>query len=252
MFVGHFAAAFAAKRAAPELSLGTLFLAALLADLLCATLVLLGVEHFEVRPGITAVTPLDFVHYPWSHSLAAMAAWAVALALAWLAVRRGTPLAALVVVALVLSHWLLDWIAHRPDMPLTLGGAGRRRRAPPPWCGRGRRSGCWWPGDTGWTGTAGNERPRSGAGPGVCPFGPAPSWAHASLAGMTASRLPRPGIPTGGRESLRFRRCFGGRCRLESNVPPACRRQLDPDQENTPATKRSAPEEQTAEFRTMR
>jgi hypothetical protein len=67
MFIGHFAVAFAAKRVAPELSLGTLFLAAQLADLVWPTLVLLGVESFEVRPGITAVTPLDFLHYPYSH-----------------------------------------------------------------------------------------------------------------------------------------------------------------------------------------
>jgi hypothetical protein len=125
MFIGHFAVAFAAKRVAPELSLGTLFLAAQLADLVWPTLVLLGIESFEIRPGITAVTPLDFVHYPWSHSLAAMAGWGFVLAIAWLAVRRGTPMAALVILAVVLSHWLLDVISHRPDMPLTVGGGTR-------------------------------------------------------------------------------------------------------------------------------
>lgn len=125
MFISHFAVAFAAKRAAPELSLGTLFLAAQLADLAWPTLVLLGVERFEVRPGITAVTPLDFLHYPYSHSLVALAGWGLLLAIAWLAVRRGTPKAALLLVAVVLSHWLLDVIAHRPDMPLTLGGEAR-------------------------------------------------------------------------------------------------------------------------------
>lgn len=125
MFLGHFAVAFAAKRAAPELSLGTLFAAAQLADLVWPTLVLLGVERFEVRPGITAVTPFEFLHYPYSHSLVALAGWGLALAIAWLAVRRGTPKAALLIVAVVLSHWLLDVIAHRPDMPLTLGGDTR-------------------------------------------------------------------------------------------------------------------------------
>jgi hypothetical protein len=125
MFLGHFAVALAAKRAAPELSLGTLFLAAQLADLVWPVLVLLGVERFEVRPGITAVTPLDFVHYPWSHSLTAMALWGVALAVAWVAVKQGTPRAALVILAVVLSHWLLDWVSHRPDLPLTVGGEAR-------------------------------------------------------------------------------------------------------------------------------
>ncbi len=125
MFIGHFAVALAAKRAAPELSLGTLFLAAQLADLVWPTLVLLGVERFEIRPGITAVTPLDFIHYPWSHSLTAMALWGVALAVAWAAVRQGTPKAALIILAVVVSHWVLDWISHRPDMPLTIGGGTR-------------------------------------------------------------------------------------------------------------------------------
>jgi hypothetical protein len=121
MFLGHFAVAFAAKRAAPSLPLGTLFLAAQLADLLWPTLVLLGIESFVVRPGITAVTPLDFIHYPWSHSLAALALWGAVLGgacIAWR--RRAWP--GLVLFALVLSHWLLDVASHRPDMPLTIGG----------------------------------------------------------------------------------------------------------------------------------
>lgn len=75
MFIGHFAVAFAAKRAVPEVSLGTLFLAAQLADLVWPTLVLAGIETFSIRPGITAVTPLDFTRYPYSHSLVGMASW---------------------------------------------------------------------------------------------------------------------------------------------------------------------------------
>jgi hypothetical protein len=125
MFIGHFAVALAAKRVAPELSLGTLFLGVQLADLVWPTAVLLGLEKLEIRPGITAVTPLDFIHYPYSHSLVALAGWGLGLAVAWLAIRRGTPRAALVLVALVLSHWLLDVLSHRPDMPVTLTGEAR-------------------------------------------------------------------------------------------------------------------------------
>ena len=125
MFLGHFAVAMAAKRAAPELSLGTLFLAAQLADLVWPVLALAGVERLAVQPGVTAVTPLDFVHYPWSHSLLAMAGWGVLLAVAWLAVRRGTPKAALLLLAVVVSHWLLDFVTHRPDLPLTVYGTSR-------------------------------------------------------------------------------------------------------------------------------
>jgi hypothetical protein len=124
VFIGHFAVAFAAKRAAPEVSLGTLFLAAQLADLVWPTLVLLGLERFEIRPGITAVTPLDFVHYPYSHSLVALAGWAFALGFLYYAFRRGGRGAA-ILFAVVLSHWLLDFASHRPDMPLTIGGEER-------------------------------------------------------------------------------------------------------------------------------
>jgi len=124
VFIGHFAVAFAAKRAAPGLPLGTLFLAAQLADLVWPTLVLLGFESFEIRPGITAVTPLDFVHYPYSHSLLALAGWGALLAVPCFAWRRSFAAAA-VLFALVLSHWLLDAASHRPDMPLTIGGSER-------------------------------------------------------------------------------------------------------------------------------
>jgi hypothetical protein len=124
MFIGHFAVAFAAKRAAPELSLGTLFLAAQLADLVWPTLVMLGIERFEIRPGITAVTPLDFIHYPYSHSLLGMAGWAVLLGVLHVAFRRNRR-AAGILVAVVLSHWLLDVASHRPDVPLTIGGPMR-------------------------------------------------------------------------------------------------------------------------------
>ena len=125
MFIGHFAVAFAAKRAAPEVSLGTLFLAAQLADLVWPTLSLLGVERFEIRPGITAVTPLDLIHMPYSHSLVALAGWGAALAAGYLVVRKGKPASAALLAAVVLSHWVLDVVSHRPDMPVTLAGPER-------------------------------------------------------------------------------------------------------------------------------
>ena len=125
MFIGHFAVAFGAKRAAPELSLGTLFLAAELADLIWPTLVLAGIERFEIQPGITAVTPLDFVHYPYSHSLVALVAWGAALGIVYLMVRKGRAAAAALLASVVVSHWVLDVISHRPDMPVTLHGDER-------------------------------------------------------------------------------------------------------------------------------
>jgi hypothetical protein len=125
MFIGHFALAFATKKATPGVSLGTLFAAVQFADLLWPTLVIAGVEKVEIRPGITAVTPLDFVHYPWSHSLVALLAWSLVLACAYRFARHRTWWAATVIAALVLSHWVLDVVSHRPDMPLTITGPER-------------------------------------------------------------------------------------------------------------------------------
>jgi membrane-bound metal-dependent hydrolase YbcI (DUF457 family) len=122
VFLGHLALGFAGKRVAPRASLGALFAASQFADLLWPVLVGLGLERVLIAPGTTAVTPLDFVSYPWSHSLLMMAGWGFLIgALAWLATRDlGT---ATVIGALVASHWALDWITHRPDMPLIPGGA---------------------------------------------------------------------------------------------------------------------------------
>jgi hypothetical protein len=121
VFIGHFAVAFAAKRAVPEVSLGTLFLAAQLADLIWPTLVLLGYEHFAIRPGITAVTPLEFIRYPYSHSLLGMAAWGALLGIVYLVLLRKAR-AALFLFLVVLSHWLLDFLTHRPDLRLVIAG----------------------------------------------------------------------------------------------------------------------------------
>ena len=121
MFIGHFAVALAAKRAAPRASLGTLVLAAQFLDILWPVLLLAGLERVEIRPGDTAFTPLAFEHYPISHSLATTLAWAAAFAAAYYGTTRYGR-GALIVAALVASHWVLDWITHRPDLPLYPGG----------------------------------------------------------------------------------------------------------------------------------
>jgi len=124
MFVGHFAVGFAARRAAPEASLGTLFFAAQFADLLWPTLVLAGVESFAIRPGLTPVSPLEFTGYPWSHSLLMLAVWGLLVGLA-VRGRRSNWRVAAVVTGVVVSHWLLDWVSHVPDLPLAPGGGPR-------------------------------------------------------------------------------------------------------------------------------
>lgn len=125
LFIGHFALAFGAKKYAPQVSLGVLFLACQLADLIWPNLVLLGVEQLKIEPGITVMTPLNFLHYPYSHSLLALLIWGAVFAVLYSALRRAGSRSAIVIGLLVFSHWVLDVISHRPDMPVTLSDATR-------------------------------------------------------------------------------------------------------------------------------
>lgn len=121
MFIGHFALGFAAKRAVPRVSLAALLLAAMFADVLWPVLVLLGVEEVRIVPGHTVMTPLEFVSYPWSHSLLLLAGWGVVVGAGYRGIFGGRR-SFIVLAALVVSHWVLDWISHAPDMPLYPGG----------------------------------------------------------------------------------------------------------------------------------
>jgi hypothetical protein len=120
MFIGHFAVAFAAKKATPKTSLGTLLLAAQLPDLLWPVFLLIGFEHAAILPGATAVTPMDFLDYPLSHSLLADFGWGLILAGVYLMLRKNLT-GACWLAMLVVSHWVLDAISHRPDMPIWPG-----------------------------------------------------------------------------------------------------------------------------------
>ena len=124
MFLGHWGVGFGAKRIAPRVSLGTLLLAAQWLDLLWPTLLLLGWEHVAFSRHPTPTMRLDFVDYPISHSLVAAIAWGFVVGGVYYALRR-TWSAALVLVVLVPSHWILDLLVHEPDLPLVPGGGPR-------------------------------------------------------------------------------------------------------------------------------
>jgi hypothetical protein len=117
VFIGHFGAGLAAKKLTPYTSLGTLIVAVQLLDLLWPTLLMLGIERVRIDPGNTPVTPLAFEHYPWSHSLAMAGAWAFLMAGLYVFFRR-YPRGAWVVAGAILSHWVLDFVTHAPDLPL--------------------------------------------------------------------------------------------------------------------------------------
>ena len=117
MFIGHFGLAFGLKRLAPRASLGELLAATAWADILWTIFLLLGWEHVRISAGDTKWTPLDLYDYPWSHSLLLLLIWALVLAAlyqTWRSDWRG----AMAIGMGVASHWVLDWITHRPDMPL--------------------------------------------------------------------------------------------------------------------------------------
>lgn len=117
MFAGHFGVAFGMKRAAPTISLGMLFFAAQWLDLLWPVLILTGTEHAVIAPGLMEGSPLDFIYYPFSHSLLMVIAWAILISFLFGLITSSYK-NAWVIGACVVSHWLLDLLVHRPDLPL--------------------------------------------------------------------------------------------------------------------------------------
>jgi hypothetical protein len=120
VFVGHFAVGLAGKRLAPKVSLGTLILAGAFSDVLWILFFTLGIEQVRIQPGLMVANSLDLVHIPFSHSLLMDAVWGGMFAAIYF-VRRRDSRGAWILIAAVLSHWVLDWATHRPDMQLAPG-----------------------------------------------------------------------------------------------------------------------------------
>lgn len=122
MFIGHFAVGLGAKKFAPKVSLGTLFIASQFLDLLWPTLLLLNVEHVEIHPELENAKSLAFTDYPISHSLLMATFWAIVFGLLYWIFRKDKK-ASIVIAICVLSHWFLDLIVHFPDLPLYFGNS---------------------------------------------------------------------------------------------------------------------------------
>jgi hypothetical protein len=119
MFVGHYGPSFASKVWIKTVPLWVLFLAVQLVDIFWSIFVLLGIEKVRIVPGITATNPLDLYYMPYTHSLPAAAFWSIIAAVAYrLLWRAGDWRAPALVGAAVFSHWVLDLLVHRPDLPL--------------------------------------------------------------------------------------------------------------------------------------
>lgn len=119
MFVGHYGPSYAIRSLRPALPLWLLFVAVQFVDVAWSVLVLLGVEKVRIVPGITASNPLDLYYMPYTHSLVAAILWSVALAvLARFSPRAAIRSGAVWIGVAVFSHWVLDFLVHRPDLPL--------------------------------------------------------------------------------------------------------------------------------------
>ena len=122
MFIGHLAPALAARAITDEApKLGMLFLGAQLVDIAFFCFALFGLENFRIVPGITAMSPLDLYDYPITHSLLGSAIWAAGFAIL-VGVLMRNAVAATWAAIVVMSHWLLDWVSHRPDLTITGSG----------------------------------------------------------------------------------------------------------------------------------
>jgi hypothetical protein len=118
MFIGHFGVGFAAKSVDKKISLGTLFLASQFIDLLWPILLLLGLERLKIEAGNTAVTPLNFISYPISHSMLGVIFWGILFGVIYYLIKKNLR-GSILLGILVFSHWLLDLLTHRPDLQLS-------------------------------------------------------------------------------------------------------------------------------------
>lgn len=121
MFVGHYAAAMAAKAIEPKAPMWTLAAASQLVDIGWSSFIIAGVEHARVDPSLPG-SSLVLYDMPWTHSLPAALVWSVGAALLVKLLLRLPIWASAVVGLTVFSHWLLDLLVHRPDLALWPGG----------------------------------------------------------------------------------------------------------------------------------
>ena len=120
MFLGHYAVGFASKKTEQKVSLGTYFMAAVFLDLIWPFFLLLGLEHVKIQVGDTAVTPLNFYDYPITHSLLMAVVWSLAFGGIFFLFKKNKK-ASIILGLCVFSHWILDFIVHRADLPLAPG-----------------------------------------------------------------------------------------------------------------------------------
>jgi len=120
MFIGHYAVGFGSKKAEPKISLGTYFMAVNFLDLIWPLFLLTGIEHVKIELGNTPMTPLSFYDYPISHSLLMAIVWSLLFGGIYYLIKKNRK-ASIILGLGVFSHWILDFISHRADLPIAPG-----------------------------------------------------------------------------------------------------------------------------------
>ena len=120
MFLGHYGVGFASKKIEPRASLGTYIMATVFLDLLWPVFLLIGLEHVKIDPGNTVVTLLNFYDYPYSHSLLMSVVWSLLFGGIYYLIKKNKKTSIILGIC-VFSHWILDFLVHRADLPLAPG-----------------------------------------------------------------------------------------------------------------------------------
>ncbi len=126
MVAGHFGFAAIVKSYERETPLWTLMLACQWLDVIFVPLFVMGIERLVPINGPTSGYGEVIIYADYTHSLVGAlvlsALFGVAAALIW-GKRSGVVLG-----AVSFSHWLLDLVVHRADMPILPGNAGNLPR----------------------------------------------------------------------------------------------------------------------------
>jgi hypothetical protein len=119
VIAGHFGLAAGVKARQPAVPLWALMLATQWLDVVFVPLFVAKIETIEVIGGGKPGYGNGIIHADYTHSL--VGALVLALIFALPAGLRWGRRAAVVLGAVVFSHWLLDLLVHRHDMPLLPG-----------------------------------------------------------------------------------------------------------------------------------
>jgi membrane-bound metal-dependent hydrolase YbcI (DUF457 family) len=126
MIAGHFGFAALVKAREPRVPLWSLMLATVWLDVVFVPLFVAHLETLTPVPGLKGGYGQNIIYADYTHSL--LGALILSLAFGLLFFARWGKRCALVLAFVSFSHWLLDLIVHRRDLPLLPANAGNLPR----------------------------------------------------------------------------------------------------------------------------